>query len=345
MDWDEQDYVNEWLNLTRAIRNAVQASCPDLATDGAYKYIAPSFAGTSNSLNAPRTFADGLLNDSDISIISSHNYISGANSPGVTLQHTLMNHTSTISSIAPHVNESHYLTQYGLPYILGETNSLYNEGRPGLSNSFGAALWGFDFNLYCASQNITRVHMHQGTDYRYNAWQPIDTNRTTIGTKPPFYGQIGAAAAIGDLSDDSKPVTVETVPVPNAGDFDSAYAIYDAGQLARLAAVNLREYNYSSSSGGSPLPDPGLRGSQTYSFQLPTGAGFEGKNVSVQRLMANGSDAITGVTFNGVSFNYELQQGQPVVLTNVTTGETAAVGNDAVVSVDCPDSSAVVVFL
>jgi hypothetical protein len=52
------------------------------------------------------------------------------------------------------------------PLIFGETNSLYNQGRPGLSNTFGAALWGIDFNLYSASVNIRRVHMHMGTNYR-----------------------------------------------------------------------------------------------------------------------------------------------------------------------------------
>lgn len=57
-------------------------------------------------------------------------------------------------------------TDAGPPLIMGETNSLYNEGKPGLSNSFGAALWGIDFNLYCASVGIKRVHMHMGTNYR-----------------------------------------------------------------------------------------------------------------------------------------------------------------------------------
>lgn len=60
-------------------------------------------------------------------------------------------------------------TDAGPPLVLGETNSLFNEGKPGLSNSFGAALWGIDFNLYCASAGIKRVHMHMGTDYRVSA--------------------------------------------------------------------------------------------------------------------------------------------------------------------------------
>jgi hypothetical protein len=49
-----------------------------------------------------------------------------------------MNHSSTVSSIAKQVNESSLLAKYNLPFILGETNSLYNEGAPGLSNAFGA---------------------------------------------------------------------------------------------------------------------------------------------------------------------------------------------------------------
>lgn len=52
------------------------------------------------------------------------------------------------------------------PLIFGETNSLYFQGKPGLSNTFGAALWGVDFNLYSASAGFKRVHMHMGTNYR-----------------------------------------------------------------------------------------------------------------------------------------------------------------------------------
>jgi len=71
-NWDEQDYVDEWLNWTRAIRAALGKACPDLATDAKYKYYAPSFGGTSNSLNPIVTWQDGLDADKDIGIISSH---------------------------------------------------------------------------------------------------------------------------------------------------------------------------------------------------------------------------------------------------------------------------------
>ena len=80
-----------------------------------------------------------------------------------------MNHENTVQSADAHVSEYSDIMSTDSsapPMILGETNSLYNQGSPGLSNTFGAALWGVDFNLYSASVGIKRVHMHQGTDYR-----------------------------------------------------------------------------------------------------------------------------------------------------------------------------------
>jgi hypothetical protein len=154
----------------------MQDSCPELAANGSYRYYAPSFAGTDgNGLDPVLAWEAGLDADKDIALISSHNYISGAMVPGVTLQGTLMNHSSTVQSIAKQLNFSRHLAalsddlQPDLPFILGEANSLYNQGRPGLSNTFGATLWGVDFNLWCAANEMRRVHMHQGTNYRYQS--------------------------------------------------------------------------------------------------------------------------------------------------------------------------------
>jgi hypothetical protein len=162
-----------------------------------------------------------------------------------------MNHSSTVHSISAHLALRNSLGYTGIPYILGETNSLYNEGAPGLSNAFGAALWGVDFNLWCASQGIKRTHMHQGTDYRYAAWQPVATNKTTIGTKPPYYGNIAVAAMLGNLAQHS--VQISNLPLPS--EFESAYAAYENGRLERIAMLNMREYNYTVN-GTSSIPNP-----------------------------------------------------------------------------------------
>lgn len=95
-------------------------------------------------------------------------YIAGATEPGVTLAGTLLNHSMTVAGVAKQLEVARQLVKPDLPLILGETNPLSNQSAPGISNTFGAALWGVDYALYCASQDIKRVFMHQGTDYRYS---------------------------------------------------------------------------------------------------------------------------------------------------------------------------------
>ncbi|KAI1282627.1 glycoside hydrolase family 79 protein [Xylaria sp. FL0933] len=350
-NYSESDYVAEWLAGTRAIRGVIAQNCPGMLSNETYGYIAPSFAGTANHLKAPLAWADGLDTDGTVRYFSTHNYISGATSPGVTLQGTLMNHTRTRSSVDAHVSEFAAISAAapGLVQILGETNSLYNQGKPGLSNSFGAALWGIDFNLYCASVGIGRVHMHMGTNYRYASWQPIDTDLAVAGTKAPYYGNVAVAAFLGNLR--IEPVRVAHLELEHAeeanngtdtdvGVKDSAYAAYVDNVLTRIMVVNMRAYNYTlNGTGDLSSPNPAARPVRTYNFGVD---GFEdGRQAVVRRLVANGSDAITGISWDGISYNYELDLGKPVRLGNVTTGEKVVVRGGAV-EVAVPDSQAVV---
>ncbi|OTB19395.1 glycoside hydrolase family 79 protein [Daldinia sp. EC12] len=339
-DYNESDYVAEWLKGTRAIRSVLEENCPDLLGNDTYGYLAPSFAGTTNHLKQPQTWADGINADGDIKFFSSHNYISGAETLGVTLQGTLMNHTRTALSVGVHTAENATI-QPGIPYILGETNSLYHQGRPGLSNSFGAALWAVDFALHCAAVGIGRVHFHMGTNYRYASWQPIPTDKTTIGTKPPYYGNIASSAFLGPAGTLIAPVPLSDTADP---DTDVAYAAYSptSGALARLLVLNLRAYNYTLNGTGGAELNPAPRPERTYRFTGIDGVGDgEGGEVLVRRLRANGSDAITGITWDGWSYNYELDRGKPVRLENVTVGERVGVV-DGVVEVKVSDSEAVV---
>jgi hypothetical protein len=250
-----------------------------------------------------------------------------------------MNHTSTVLSVKKHLNESNLLTYTGLPYILGETNSLYNEGAPGLSNAFGAALWGVDFNLYCAATGIARVHMHQGTNYRYQSWQPIDTVNATKGTKAPYYGNVMVAAFLGDLTSGN----VSIADLELGSTYQNAYGAYVNGLLRKIAVVQLNAYNSTFNGSGTGTATNSMpRPTETFSFQLPASQTAAIKGLSVQRLMANGSDAITGITFDGTSYNLELDGGLPVILNNVTTGETLQAAQDGTISLTVPWSSAAI---
>lgn len=282
-----------------------------------------------------------------------------------------MNHSNTVRSVNAHIAE--YKSIFGLAggnstpsarprLILGEANSLYNEGKPGLSNAFGAALWGIDFLMYSAAVGIGRVHMHQGTNYRYASWQPVETDIATRGTKPPYYGNIAVAAALGDTQEHN--VSVAALPPSGSSpssDIDSAYAVFVDGRLARVLVLNLRGYNTTVGGTGLGMAELGSippRPSQNYTFSVPllspstsnftTGGrpynthnrGNSTIGVLVQRLLANGSDAIMGITWDGWSYNLELAGGKPVRLNNVTMGERLIV-QDNQVTASVPDSSAV----
>lgn len=84
------------------------------------------------------------------------------------------------------------------------------------------------------------------------------------------------------------------------------------------------------------------RVSREYTFDVGGGNLQPGDRVAVQRLSANGSDAISGISWDGWSYNYELDMGRPVRLSNVTTGEYVTVSVNGTIVVSVPDSSAAV---
>ena len=170
--------------------------------------------------------------------------------------------------------------------------------------------------------------MHQGTNYRYASWQPVNTSKVTMGTKPPYYGNIAVAAMVSPGNQTGANVSILNIPLPSI--FEAAYAAYVNGALARILVINMVEYNYTTNT-STPNPRP----SSNYSFSV---SDVNGIGIKVQRLMANGSNAISGVTFDGYSYNYELDNGKPVLLKNVTRGETARITN-GVITVGVPDSS------
>ena len=122
---------------------------------------------------------------------------------------------------------------------------------------------------------------------------------------------------------------------------ESAYAAHHVNSrhsLARIMVLNMHTYNTTEDGAGlEPLPSPVPRPVRTYNFAVGSDV-RDGSIVQVQRLMANGSDAITGITFDGYSYNWDLKLGEPVRLNNVTVGETVTV-QDGKVSVRVPDSS------
>ncbi|KAI1792600.1 hypothetical protein LXA43DRAFT_1005877 [Ganoderma leucocontextum] len=86
----------------------------------------------------------------------------------------------------------------GLPYILGETNSIACHGVPGASNTAGMALWVIAYTLQASTLGIKQLFFHEGIGFKYNfvslrprscvslyeQFQPVRLNRPTIDGSP-----------------------------------------------------------------------------------------------------------------------------------------------------------------
>jgi hypothetical protein len=119
-------------------------------------------------------------------------------------------------------------------------------------------------------------------------------------TLPPYYGNIATAAFLGKDTD------LQVVDFPQSETL-SVYGAYAGGKLTRMAVLNMNEFN---STEGGPRP------STDVSFTI-SGA-TNSSSVTVQRLQAPGSDATSGVTFSGYSWDYNLGQGMPVNVNNAS---------------------------
>ena len=84
------------------------------------------------------------------------------------------------------------------PYRICETNSFCGGGKPGVSDTFGAALWALDFMFSFASAGCAGVNIETGVNQLgfISSYSPIgDDERGTYSAKPEYYGMLAFAQA------------------------------------------------------------------------------------------------------------------------------------------------------
>ncbi|CAI6333923.1 unnamed protein product [Periconia digitata] len=330
--WNEESIYPNWREGKEALTTAFKENCP---SPQPVQYLAPSFAIPFKFMDPIKAWQAGFNNDPDIYSFAQHNYVGVSTDPGLTLRSSLLNHTHTTSSLAKSADIMNAISlPPQTPFMLTETNSLARQGLPLVSDTFGAALWNLDFALHAASIGVQRIHMHQGVNYRYGSWQPIETNRSVRATKPAFYGNMATADFVGRAAGELKVVELDLAARNTTErEEEAVYAAYIDGVAKRLAVVNLRQWNAT----GTPEQRP----VQKYDFMIEGGV----KEARVKRLIADGTDQYSGVTYGGFSYNLELDEGRAVRLENVTDIEVLEVGGDGRLTVEVPDASAVIVTL
>jgi Glycosyl hydrolase family 79 C-terminal beta domain len=294
--YDAALFVAEWWTFHKAIRarvlNAPFAG-PDVAT--ATDWVA-AFAERD-----PK----GLM------LLTHHYYADGpAGAPHVTLAKLLHSQDRLVPALQKLVR---YSRAYGLPYRFVETNSVYGEGQPGVSDTLGAALWGLEFMFEAAAAGAAGVNFHTGAhnfhpDYD-KAYTPIA--RTASGrhrAAPLYYGIL----AFGQVA---RGVLVAAHIASGSSDL-KAFAVRAPDGSLRVCLIN-KDFKH----GVRVTIDPG------HSFAAS----------SVMRLSGPAADAKAGITLGGASVD-EFGAWAPA------TSEVAH-SSGREISVDVPAASAAVVSM
>lgn len=197
-----------------------------------------------------------------------------------------MNRTAMFPLMAYHAGASAYSVSKGLPYVIGETNSIACQGLAGVSDVFGAAVWSVDYALYAASLNVSALYWHMGTGYRYAPWQATQNGTTTPGPRPLYYGNWLVATALGEGN-------TQVVPIVNTTSL-AGYAVYatkrQRSTLRSIVLVNQEIFNSSTSAASER---------SSVAFQLPAELCGKNAKASVQRLIGAGAEVREGIAFAG----------------------------------------------
>ncbi|KAF8837650.1 hypothetical protein BDN67DRAFT_1071283 [Paxillus ammoniavirescens] len=185
-----------------------------------------------------------------------------------------LNHNASIGLVAPYLNASAYAASQGKPFVMMETNTASCGGFPGISDSFGAAMWAVDYGLQMGVGGFWSGMIHVGgQDVYYNPFTPPPTNQSsyhqwTVGAI--FYSSIFIAEALGptgtaQIIDLTNSLASNGVAPVLTSTYTPVYGIYENGQMARLVAFNFVS-DPSGASGASLVV--GVQGASVGSVQV-----------------------------------------------------------------------------
>ena len=160
-----------------------------------------------------------------------------------------------------------------LPFRIAETNSIFNEGQPGVSDAFGSALWGVEFMFQVVEAGGDGVNFHTGDA---KAYTPIGTgpNGRHVA-RPLYYGMLMFKEAVRGAS---------MLPV-------------------RLAAPGLNMAAYATRTAGGALKVCLINKDLERGAQVGIEAGRDFSSASLLRLIAPSAEARTEVTFGGAAID------------------------------------------
>ena len=177
-----QGYMfSQYLEEYRRYKASIRAKLPEA------RFAGPDVAGKTDWVTQ---FAEA--EGHDLALLTHHYYRAGQ-SPASSLD-MLLNPDPKLAPMLETVRRASVSSK--VPFRICETNSFSGGGRPGVSGTFGAALWVLDYMFTLASADAGGVNMETGVNHRgfISSYSPIgDDEHGTYTAKPEFYGMLAFA--------------------------------------------------------------------------------------------------------------------------------------------------------
>ena len=203
-DYDYRQFAAEWQRYFHAVRNRVPHA---------------PFAGP-DTANSEWLLSFAQEQKDDVAFLSQHYYAEGPpTDPSMTIDRLLRPNPRLAAALRASAAARR---DTGLPFRMAETNSCYQGGKPGVSDTFASALWAADLMYQLAQAGATGVNFHGGG---YGWYTPVaGTRENGFAARPIYYGMLlfavagagrlvmtemdgaaaGSAAAYGLMSDDDE---------------------------------------------------------------------------------------------------------------------------------------------
>lgn len=211
--WTLHDFEQRW----RQFRAAIAAVLPNIVVTG------PGCGENVGSWTIP--FGQDV-SSAQIALLTQHYYRGNGQSPTAT-EAALISPDDRLTKELAQLKAG--AASIGVPFRITETNSFYNGGASGVSNSYASALWIIDHLFNMALGAAVGANLHGGG--HSDGYTPIaDSAGTVIEARPAYYGLLlFALAGQGTL--------IETTVV--APDLNvTAYALRSANAGLSIVMVN-----------------------------------------------------------------------------------------------------------
>jgi hypothetical protein len=254
-----QDYQREWNKYYSVIKRQVPGA---------------NFAGPDIDPFNTLWFSEFTRDEHQkVNLLDSHYYNYGpASDPSININNVLRPNKN-MDELLQGMNK--IASAHNLPFRISEANSIWGQGKPGVSNTFASALWALDFMWSVAENNGQGVNFHGG-GIRF-VYTPINIDNGIITTRPLYYAMLAFKyGAVG-----GKIIPARVVNRDESNNYN-VHACVNADNSTSLTLINKE-----------------IGKDFSFTVQLSKTASI----VKIARLNAPSVTAVNGVTFAGSTVN------------------------------------------